>query len=208
MARLPARVDWIVHQRTDTRVALRLNKKSMTFQATYGGVTVRDTDGSKVHSQIMEMIERVHALTWVPAIEVEVLRQDTKELEARVEVALERFFYAQDDDKLFRAVWEKCQHGAPDTMRKWKPSERPAVQFSLPYTTRTRYTYGRDYFYLPYSDGLWSGLKELIDTINMASARISELLDDPGVVERIALAGAGILPRLITGGEETGNVVS
>ncbi len=68
MARLPARISWIVHERTGVEVALRLNKKTMQFQAEYGGETFVHIDGSEVQAKVLQAIEQGHQLvSHVPA---------------------------------------------------------------------------------------------------------------------------------------------
>ena len=191
MARLPARVGWITHDRTGTKVALRLDKQSMTFQARWTGTTYKDQDGAVLRGRILELIEASEHLVFHPVIKVRIIRSTYNEHSESIDVKISRFYYANSDSELLSTPWEN--KGDEHQVRRWNPGENFT---GLPHRGSRRYTYGADYYYLAYSEDLWVGLTALLDTIKRARANIVQLLNADNAALTLEAVGAEFIKAL------------
>ena len=195
MARLPARVGWIIHDRMRTKVALRLAKSSMTFQAEWAGKVYRNKDGAVLRKQILELIEASEHLVFHPVIEAEVARPGygsySSGRRAQVSLCVDRFFYAESSSGgLLKLAWERQDSSR---QRHWNPGEGfTGVPCHIPHC----YSYDPDRHYLVYSDDMWAGLGVLLDAIEQAEGRINEILSADDTLARIEAVGAAIIKAL------------
>ena len=210
MARKPARVDWIAHQRTGVKVALRLNKKSMTFVAEYAGITYRSKDGADVRKQVLEDIEKSHKLTFHPAIAVELDEPQywNRSYQAKaggIRLVARRFYYSNDGG-LRELAWENHALGKIDRLKMFRPIgyEGKPEGFALPYIVPGRGTTSTSYYYLPYSDEIWKGIQEIVGVITQARERLIELLSAPSVIADLIMIGTGAIYPLLESKIEEG----
>ncbi len=203
MARKPARVDWIVHARTGVKVALRLNKGTMTFEAEYAGITYKSKDGAEIRKQILDEIERSHQLTFYPVIivELEEPRYWGRSYQARAGGVLlvARRHYYSSDGVLRELSWEDHAAGKVDRLKRWNPvgyKGKPG-DFALPYMVSKPTTTSSSYYYLPYTDEVWDGLQEIVKVIKQARDRLAVLLSAPSVIADLITIGTGTLYPLL-----------
>ena len=200
MARLPARVDWITHKRTQTKVALRLDKSSMTFQAKWADKTYRDKDGAALRKQILGLIEASEHLSFHPVIQIEVMRPGGQFGSGRkvdISMRLGRFYYADSDSGLLKLGWES--RGNKHRIKHWNPGKHFT---GLPCHVPHCYSYDSDHYYLAYSEDLWAGLAVLLDCIEQAKARVIQLLSADDIVPRLEAVGVEFIKALPAPKEE------
>lgn len=204
MARKPARVDWIVHHRTQTKVALRLDRKTMQFEAEYGGRTFHSKDGAEVKAQVLDAIKAQCALEFHPVIEV-ALRHgySSSSHHAEVQAAsiileLARYYYAVDGEVMWILSWDNFESGNLERTKGWHP-HTGRERFSLPFRREANWD---DRLYAAYSEELWAGLQELQAVIEKARERVLELMMGDIGLESIRAMGARILRALPAGDEE------
>lgn len=205
MARLPARVDWIIHERTRTKIALRLNKSSMTFQAEWAGKTYWNKDGAVLRKQILEMVAASEHLEFSPVIEVKMqpgrgCRYGTLCVDLSME--LDRWFYASSNAGLLKLAWEDQDN--KQKIKHWNPGK----DFTgMPCHTRPRYAPDFDRYYLAYTEDLWAGLGALFDTVERARAKVEELLGTDDAVHRLETVGAELIKALPAPKEEVDEII-
>lgn len=199
MSRLPARVDWIVHKRTGAKVALRLNKKTMEFQAEYGGQIYGSKDGAEVRAQVLAAIEKSHQLVFQPIIQVQVARGSLgsmyfsrADFGAGLALAITRFYISREDE-LRMLTWEDYKRNNVASLKRWMPSgfEGKPGEFTLPFSRPNRLSYGSEHYYLPYSEQAWEGLQRIVKLVETARGRLDAFLGDPGVVAKLISIGTG-----------------
>jgi len=195
MGRLPARVDWIIHDRTGVKVALRLSKTTMTFQAEYAGKTYTSKDGKELKEQILDFIEESHQLTFYPLILVTMskpYRTSDTDLRGHLTLDAERFYFSKEGE-LRKLAWEHHESGHVHKLRLFQPRDfqGKASEFALPYTYRSDYSYGNHSYYLPYSQEVWEGLKKIAQTIQKAESDLNTLLADAQVITSLTMIAMG-----------------
>lgn len=199
MARLPARVDWITHDRTGVKVALRLNKKTMKFQAEYGGQIYESKDGAEVRAQVLAAIEKSHKLVFQPVIRVEVAHgsfggvyPSRANYGAGLALAITRFYFSWEDE-LRMLSWEDYERNNVTRLKRWMPSgfEGKPGEFTLPFFRPNRLSYGGDHYYLPYSEEVWEGLQHIVKLVEAAKGRLDAFLGGPGVIAKLISIGTG-----------------
>ena len=209
MARLPARVDFITHARTGVKVALRLDKKNMVFQAEYGGQTYKSKDGGEVRAQTLKAIEESHQLTFQPVIRVEVARgnfgsvyHSRAELGVGLGVAITRFYFSQEGE-LRQLTWEDHKRNNVTRLKRWMPPgfKGKPEEFTLPFSRPNRLSYGSDHYYLPYSEETWEGLQRIVKNIETAKDHLNAFLVDPGVISKLIAIGTGSPYPLLKAGD-------
>ncbi len=167
MARLPRKVDDIVHRRTGTTVALRWNKKTGKFQASYAGQTVTSEKAEEVKTKILAMIETGHELTWEPVIELQVrtitdrndFYGDTTGGGLQVHY---RRFYLSRADRLRKIAWDDFEQKS--ALRIFSPDgyHKRAVDFPCPYLCQRR---DKTIMVFPYNEDTWKRLGDLAQTL-------------------------------------------
>lgn len=210
MARLPARVSWIIHHRTGVKVALRLSKAKMTFQAEYGGQTYTSKDGAEVKKQILDAIEESHRLTFQPVIEVEVARKsygsiyyERANFGAGLAIGISRFHFSQEGT-LRKLSWDDHERNNITRLKKWCPSgwKGYAENFTLPFSRPNQLSYGNDSYYLPYTEETWEGLQHIVTLIEAAKQHLDSFLQDQDIVAKLILIGTGMPYPLLQTREE------
>jgi hypothetical protein len=58
------KVDTIVHAESGIEVPIRLDVKTLTFEAKFGNERFQSKDGEKVRALVLAAIAKSHALTW------------------------------------------------------------------------------------------------------------------------------------------------
>ncbi len=169
MARKPARIGWIEHRRLGLKVALRLNKNTMTFEAEFNGQTYSSKDGGEVKKLVLAAMESAQALEFHPVIRLRIKAYRYSNT-SQIDADLTRFYYArQADGTMLHSRWEDSDGRRVSQSHKVHSHE----QFDkLPHRRDERYG-DTSTFLLSYSEETWEDLLELADSISGLKDRIA-----------------------------------
>ena len=181
MARKPARIGWIEHKRLGLKVALRLNKNTMTFEAEFNDQTYSSKDGDEVRKLVLAAMESAQALEFFPVIKLRINPYGYGS-QYRIELTLRRFYYArQEDGTMLESRWGDREDVRVSQARKISPYERFG---ELPHRIDEQHG-DTSTLFMAYADELWGALSELADAVPDLKTRIVEAAESEDALQAI-----------------------
>jgi hypothetical protein len=164
------KVDTIVHAESGIEVPIRLDVKTLTFEAKFGNERFQSKDGEKVRALVLAAIAKSHALTWVPVLAVEVICPFYRGGCYEFEVRLDRFYIAQRDKCVVKLAWQAYEDGHTDRFKTtWQfenAEDLPKQSIPVGFPNLAGYSRNRAKFFYPYTEEAWERIQKLQDLMS------------------------------------------
>lgn len=162
------KIDVIRHEPTGIEVELRLDTRTMHFEAEYLGEHFVDKDGQQVKTAVLAAIAAKHKLDFKPVIRIAVDDECAFERRAKVGIALSRSYLAVDKaGRVHEIEWNKIAE-APQKPRQCnaiRAKDLEHLPACSPLESRGRKHgsyYSDGVILLAYTDELWETLLAVV----------------------------------------------
>lgn len=201
----------------------RLPDEELTAENSHSREYFESKDAAEVKSWIQERIkksEKKHRLDWKPVIQVDFDRPDTggrrrrddEQREIRISAEMTRFYVAlsQDRTQWLKLDWDNVDPSSAtaldeddrlshaENFRKGPAAKKEESYYSRTVKPFTLPLIEGDRSYVAFTEELWAGLNEVMDTLERSAVTLVEMLGTKKGLAAIADVGAG-LKRLGSG---------
>ena len=187
-------------------IEIMLDRNQKTFFADFYGEKIEGKTFEEVRNKVRIAADNAVQLEWIPIIEIEVddpnrwsWNKNGDERQSFFKVTIDRYYVAKTPQKgWIRTNWENKKE---DRLKYYKPvyfgdHDYDSVVFPC--------HHGLEHW-MPYTEELWTGLNELLNSIVRARDKLVELVKDERSIKQIEGVGASILGRLLMPGGADGN---
>lgn len=192
------KVDTVTDAKLGISVPIYMDKE-FVFRAEYGDKQFVSKTAGDVATNVLKAIRDANELSWQPVILVRYKRPPDfyfsqhrpNEDRFALEVDFERFYIA----KRFDGTWSQVDwHIEPEhrvlNAKTWSYGSNG----NIPFTYKSGFN--TDIRFLPYSEELWAGIRELFVALKTLHMRLVDMVNDEDGSAMIANVGAGLLNLL------------
>lgn len=181
---------------TGESIQIMLDRNDHTFFFEYQGVTVSSKVYHELPSQARAALKAGNDLQWSTVIKVSannghVFASDRKLPTAQIDFSRFQWAYRKDGKLMQRTLawYEKSIHFKEaqwvyGQTNYWRWDDHKINVFNPP-------IYDGDTAWLPYTEELWTGLKQIQEAIKVIQTRIYDIIATPEGTVMLALVGAG-----------------
>lgn len=197
--KLGKQVDTVMHRAAGLSTPLYWNKDTCAFGVFLANEAYQNKDAEAVKKYASDAMKVMGTLSWTPVILIMDLVEpgsyhySNKRLEQHeISFHFDRFYAADMPDGSVRAIeWDVPEAKRTTSFTNvycWTDGKKTT---DLPYKSENG-----QYFFFPYTEELWTGVKGLADGIDQLRKKFRQLLHKDDVQQIIAGAGARMLTML------------